>query len=64
MSLLDDLSEVLSRHSAENGSDTPDYLLAGYLAGCLKNFDCITQQREMWHGRSRTDPNVSPKEGT
>ncbi len=46
-----DLATVLNRHSRENGSDTPDFVLAQYLAGCLAVFDQAVAQREAWHGR-------------
>ena len=37
--------------SMENGSGTPDFILAQYLEGCLKNFDETLAAREKWDGR-------------
>lgn len=54
MALIDDLSTLLNRHSAENGSETPDFILAEYLMGCLDVYNRTTQQREVWYGRAST----------
>lgn len=45
-----ELSAALNRVSAENGSDTPDFVLAQYLIGCLAAFDHAVRARERWHG--------------
>jgi hypothetical protein len=45
------LARLINRHSVENGSNTPDYILAQYLVACLKAFEATTQQRETWYGR-------------
>lgn len=49
--LRQDLQLLLNRHSAESGSDTPDFVLAEYLAGCLAAFDLAVRTREAWYGR-------------
>lgn len=46
-----ELREVLNKHCAENGCNTPDYMLAGFLMDCLKAFDCTVNARERWYGR-------------
>lgn len=46
-----ELESLINRHSMENGSDTPDFMLAQYLAGCLKVFDATVTARETWYGR-------------
>lgn len=46
-----ELEKLINKYSLENGSDTPDFILANYLANCLKNFDEITNRRECWYGR-------------
>jgi len=45
------IAELLNRFSAENGSDTPDFILAQYLTDCLKAFDHAVNAREIWYGR-------------
>lgn len=42
----EDLAGVINRHSLENGSDTPDYILAGYLSNCLRAFDNAVNARK------------------
>lgn len=44
-----DLEAVINRHSMENGSNTPDFILATYLINCLENFDAATKCRESWY---------------
>lgn len=51
--LMSDLTEVLNRHSAENGSDTPDFILAQFLIGCLQAWDANVTAREIWYGRDK-----------
>lgn len=46
-----ELSALINKHSAENASNTPDYILAMYLDACLLAFNTAVQQRETWHGR-------------
>jgi hypothetical protein len=45
-----DLRELINRHSLENSSDTPDYILAQYIAGCVTTFNNVVRQRDAWHG--------------
>ena len=46
-----DLERVLNRHSIENGSDTPDFILAEYVKACVEAFDQAVRVREKWYGR-------------
>lgn len=50
--LTREIREVLNRHSAENASNTPDFILAQYLFGCLAAWNTAVQQRETWYGRN------------
>lgn len=45
-----DIETAINRNSAENGSDTPDYILARYLEACLAAFDLAVRDRDEWHG--------------
>lgn len=49
-SLAEEISMVLNRHSAENGSNTPDYILAEYLLGALASWEQATKDRDRWYG--------------
>ena len=46
-----ELAAVINSHSKENGSNTPDFILAEYLEACLENFDNIVSKREVWYER-------------
>lgn len=45
-----ELTEVINRFSVENGSNTPDFILAEYMAECLIAFDKASSSREKWYG--------------
>jgi hypothetical protein len=45
-----DLRQLINRHSLENASDTPDYILAQFIAGCVTIFNNVVRQRDQWHG--------------
>jgi hypothetical protein len=49
--LHSEIALLLNKHSAENGSNTPDFILAKYLADCLAAYDRAVTAREKWHGR-------------
>ena len=46
-----ELQHLINRHNQENASNTPDFILAQYLAACLAAFNQAVQQRETWYGR-------------
>ena len=46
-----DIEHVINSHSAENASNTPDFILAQCLMSCLAAIDTAIQQRETWYGR-------------
>lgn len=41
----------INLYSAENGSNTPDFILAQYLMDCLAAYDKAVTAREKWYGR-------------
>jgi hypothetical protein len=45
----EELTQLINRHSKENGSNTPDFILSGYLFACLDAFDAASRQRERWY---------------
>lgn len=63
MSTPDDLAHALAsalnRFSAENGSNTPDFILADYLLACLGAFNEASRARERWYADS---PNSTMRE--
>lgn len=46
MPLQKDLAALLNSYSAENGSNTPDTVLADYLLSCLEAFNTAVRTRE------------------
>ncbi len=58
-SLENDLAGVLNHYSQENMSNTPDFILAQFLLGCLATWNDTVIRREEWYGRSTaTGPKV------
>jgi hypothetical protein len=49
-----ELVALLNRNSIENGSNTPDFILAGYLTACLQAWNESVCARERWYGRSNS----------
>lgn len=49
----DELEGLINKCSMENGSDTPDFILAEYLTNCLYAFDVAVVAREKWYGRNK-----------
>lgn len=43
-----ELARLINKYSQEDGSDTPDFILAEYLSDCLKNWNKATAAREKW----------------
>ena len=54
VSFVQDLTALLNRYSQENGSDTPDFILAEYLLACLATWNTHVVRREKWYGRLPT----------
>lgn len=46
-----ELESLINRYSQENESDTPDFILAGFLRDCLSAWNRSTKDRERWYGR-------------
>ena len=47
--LRKDIENSINKYSAENESNTPDWILAEYLMDCLVAFDKATNKREDWY---------------
>jgi hypothetical protein len=50
--LESDIAAAINRASAENDSNTPDFLLAAFLVNCLAAFSACSRAREQWYGRA------------
>ena len=56
MELREKIEEAINTTSAENRSNTPDFILAEYLMACLAAFDNAVNTRDQWY-------NIKPKPG-
>lgn len=45
-----DLEHLINSHSRENGSNTPDFILAEFLGDCLAAWDKNVSRRSQWYG--------------
>ncbi len=48
-----ELAALINKHSIENFSNTPDYVLASYLNNCLKTFGEAMIYRDHWYGKKK-----------
>ena len=55
MNFRSKLENLINTFSIENGSNTPDFILAEYLTDCLVAFDKAVKSRELHCGRDNTD---------
>lgn len=44
-----ELKSLINKHSVENLSNTPDYILAEYIIKSLENFELTSNKRLRWH---------------
>ncbi len=54
--LREQVAGLLNQRSMENGSNTPDFILADYLIRALEAFDNAVVERERWYGRNNEGP--------
>ena len=45
-----ELAAVINKYSREGRSNTPDFILAGYLINCLEAYDAAMEWRGEWYG--------------
>ncbi|MFW5847443.1 MAG: hypothetical protein ACOCVF_00795 [bacterium] len=55
------LEVLINKYSMENGSNTPDHILAEFLTNALKNFDKAIIDRDKWYGNERKEKNLRIK---
>jgi hypothetical protein len=51
----EDLEVLINQNSMENGSNTPDFILADYLQECLTAFDRATKRRSEWYQKGNDE---------
>lgn len=45
-----ELGQLINKYSLENGSNTPDFILAAFLVEQLKLFNATLRRRDSWYG--------------
>lgn len=50
------LTELINKHSMENESNTPDYILARYMFTCLYAYRNAVQARDKWF---KVEPSIA-----
>lgn len=48
MTFRQELEHLINKHSMENESNTPDWILATFLMSCLNTFNCAVNERTKW----------------
>ena len=59
---ISELRDLINKHSMENGSNTPDFILAHYLTDCLRAWNNAANWRTKWYAPPEPKaepPNVS-----
>lgn len=54
------LETLINRFSKESDSNTPDYMLASFLMGCLENWNRHIGERDKWHSFNNADKPLEP----
>lgn len=47
--LTEELASLLNRHNVDNWANTPDYILAEHLMGCLRQYRATLETNRQWH---------------
>jgi len=69
MTFREELEQLINKYSVENGSDTPDFILAAYLTNVLDAYGSAVKLRDNWYGftpfadspAAKGDSNVTAK---
>lgn len=59
------LKDLINEESMENGSNTPDFILAKYISNCLEAFNRAVNARTNWYGddTEKCEPPVDASSG-
>jgi len=55
-----ELEALINKCCQENGSDTPDFILAEYLRRCLNAFNTAVNLRSDWYGHRDRPGRINP----
>jgi len=59
---IKELEQVINKHSRENISNTPDFILAEFMKRCLEAGEYLIKRREQWYGRENHPPTTLPSQ--
>src|SRR5580700_1920770 len=54
------IANAINCHNMENGSSTPDFILATYLKQCLYAFNQAVRARDKWYGKDDGEAKSPP----
>lgn len=57
---ISELRNLINKHSMENGSNTPDFILSNFLVDVLMCFNKALRRRDEWYGGPVTQPATNP----
>lgn len=60
MEFKKELEQLINKHSIENESNTPDFILANYVRNCISIFGSAVLARDDWYD---FDSAISPTRG-
>jgi len=60
MNFKSELTVLISQYYKEFPSNTPDYVLAEYMVGCLRVFNKTVKQREAYYGNESKVDTTTP----
>ena len=55
MTFGQELTQLINKHSLENQSNIPDFILAKFMANCLDAFNLAMKERNDWYRRDLPD---------
>ena len=58
-----ELASLINKFSLENGSNTPDFILAQYMFSCLVAFNEAFNRREIWYSPNSLEEECLIPEG-
>ncbi len=61
-SFMREVAQIINKHSMENNSNTPDFILAEMLLGFLTVFENATRKREEWYRKKLKIDDVPPQD--
>lgn len=59
MDFAKELQSLINRYSQESASDTPDFILARYIIGCLEVYEYAAKARDEWYDFKPFDKTVN-----